>query len=78
VQRGRGDCRRRIARCRFEQDVGTQPDFEKLLGDQEAMVLVGDGDDAGESRQSVEPAQRVLEQGKLVRQAEKLLRVMRS
>jgi hypothetical protein len=51
VHRGRGDRRRRVARGRFEQDVGLQADLEKLLGDQEAMVFVGDGNRLAESRQ---------------------------
>jgi hypothetical protein len=78
LQRCRCHRRRRVARGRLEQDVGLQPDFEELFGDQKAVVFVGHGDGPAESDQPIEPFQRILEQREIIDQAEKLLRVMRS
>jgi len=49
----------------------------ELLGDQEAVILVGHGDRRAESGDTVEPPQRVLQERELIDQAEELLRVMR-
>jgi len=78
VHGGRGDGRCGVAGGRFEEDVGLLADLEELLGDQEAMVLVGDGNRAAESGDTVEAAHGVLQQREVVDQAEKLLRVVRS
>jgi hypothetical protein len=78
MQCGGGDRRRRVARCRFKQEIGLQPDLVELLGDQKAVVLVGHGNRPAQPRESVESTQGVLQQRKLVDQAEELLRIVRS
>jgi hypothetical protein len=78
VHRGCGDRRCGVARRWFEEDVGLLADFVKLFGNQEAVVFVGDGNGFTQPGDPVEAAQRVLQQRKIVDQAEKLLRVMRS
>jgi hypothetical protein len=77
VHRGCGDGRCSVARRRFEENVGLLADFVKLFGNQEAVVFVGDGNGFTQPGDPVEAAQRVLQQRKVVDQAEKLLRVMR-
>jgi hypothetical protein len=77
VHRGCGDGRCGVACGRFEENVGLLADFVKLFGNQEAVVFVGDGNGFTQPGDPVEAAQRVLQQRKVVDQAEKLLRVMR-
>ncbi len=78
-ERGHGDRRRGVAPHGFEHDRGRRDAGDaKLLGDDEAMLVVGDDDGRREARGVADPQSRLLQQRVRGHERQKLLRVMRA